>query len=196
MIRWFFSETGLSLAELILVAAISSIVGILLISIFVQNNSLFNSQQAKTTQGVSLNDAFSKINADIRSATAVVSAYPVGSPQYTTDANTLVLSLPATDANGNALTSISDYVVIAKDSQNPKILREHIFPDATSYRGSSNRILAQDLAQITFVYLDSNKNPIAPTSASIINFTINLSTTFGDKQQQSSSSGQVSLRNN
>lgn len=190
------NSRGVTLIEALIGLSISVVAGLLLISIFIQNNGVTYNQSLKTSQGLGINNAYSKISAVIRSASSIVTSYTLSNPTYTTSASVLVMKLPAINSQGSAIDSVYDYIVITPDAQNSQILRELVFPDPSSSRAQSNQILTNNLKSITFSYLDTNKNPVPPTSAVLINFVINLTGTQGLDTQQSSASGQINLRNN
>lgn len=192
----FKSQSGVTLFELVLVMVVSGVVGILLISIFVHNNSLFYNQQVKTSQNLDLNDATTKITKDVKLASAVVSSYTSGQTTFTSSSNTLILKIPSINVGGNTISNVSDYYVITLDNQNPKLLKEIVYPDVQSSRKPSVAILGKEISNLSFYYLDVNNSQVSPTSAVTVNFVINVSTFVNNSNQQSSTSGQVSLRNN
>lgn len=189
---------GLSLAEVLVVVSISAIVGVILVSFLVQNNSLFISQTAKVSQGLSANQASAQISEAIKQASAVVTAClpPSCSTEYASGLSILVLTLPAINAAGDVIENSVDYLVITADSGKPEILRKLVFPNLQSSRKSENLVLATKLEKLKFIYLDSAGNQVSPAAATRVNFTINLLEKAGFSNEQSSASGQVNLRNN
>lgn len=198
MKKWFigYKIQGFSLIELLILLTVASLAGIFLVSIFVQNNGLFIQQSIKVSNGLSANDAVSVISEDIRQASSVAAGYSLSNPVYTTSPNTLVLSFPSIDASGNTISNTFDYMVISADASTPNVLRERLFKDAQSFRKDVNRVLTNQLSLIRFYYLDSSGNIVTPSSATTVNFVINVSGSSGLKTETSSSSGQVNLRNN
>lgn len=187
---------GFSLPEVIIVSAIAGVVGILMVGFLVQNNGVYLTQSSKVTQGLSLNDASGNIDNAIKSASSVATEYPVGSPQYTSGTNTLVLELPSIDSQSSIIDNTFDYTVITRDPQKPNVLRKLTFPNASSTRKSENLVLSTTLSQISFMFYDSNGNITSPSTASRVNYTINLSQKAGYGNQTSNLSGQASLKNN
>lgn len=181
-------SAGFTLVEVLIALSVASIIGVLLVYLLINGNSVFLQQSAKVSQGLNLNDTVSTLNARIKAAAYVASEYPVVSPVYFSSANTLILALPALGLQGQLVESTYDYVVIARDNQKPEILRETVFPDAGSSRPSVGKVLTAKLSKINFTYLDQNGNPVGPAAASRINFTVQVA--------EASSSSQVSLRNN
>jgi hypothetical protein len=188
---------GLSLIELLIGIATAGLVGILLVALLTQNSRIFSAQSTKISEGLTLNNATQKIEESIKQASGIAAKYPAsGQPQFTTNQITLVMILPSIDAQGYAIKDVYDYQVIAKDPQNNKILRLQLFPDAQSKRKAQNQVLATDLSNIQFSYLDSNNQTITATQAVRIGYIINVNKVVNAQNQQASSSGQVNLRNN
>lgn len=188
---------GLSLIEIIVTTTIAALIGTALVTFLMQSNGIFFNQNSKITQGVSLNTATSQITNSIKTASSIAAAYPQSSPQYTTNSSTLILSLPAIDAQSLVIDNVYDFIVITKDPQKPYILRKLVFPSVgQSSRKSENMVLATNLSSVTFLYYDNNGNTVAPTQAAKVNFTVNLNTKSGLDSQTGSASATVNLRNN
>ena len=199
--HWIFGiprlgGAGFTLVESLIGMSLAGIIGVLLISTLAQNNSLFSNQNANINQGILLNQSSSQINDLIRSASSVALNNPFGSPQYTSSAEVLVLALPSINSTGDVIDNIYDYAVITKDIDDPKILKEIIFPNTLSSRKSKNQILSTRLSNLAFQYYDDANNSVASNLATKINFVIFQSEKAGNSDVQSNVSGQVSLRNN
>lgn len=85
-------------------------------------------------------------------ASAILAAATIDSVDYTTSATTAVLSLPGIDASGNALTGISDTLVLTKTVDNKLIMV--ISPEAGSSRNESTRTLIKKVSAAVFTYGD------------------------------------------
>ena len=188
--------SGFSLFETLLVLGLSSVVGVVLVAMFIQNNGVSNNQHLKSAQGLTVNDIYSQITHHFRNASAIINQYPTTDPQYITDADTIVIQLPSINSSGAVIPSVFDHLIITVDSQNSKILRAITIPDAQSARPSGNQVLATNLQTLLFYYLDTNNGPTSPTNASSINFVVNLTSAQGQTAVESSSSGVINLRNN
>lgn len=192
----YITSNGFSLIEILIASALAGIVGTLLISILVQNQGLFLQQDAKVSQGIGLNNAVATVNESIKMSAGVVLSNPIGSPQYTTDTDTLVLSLSSIDSNGNIIDDTFDYLIIYLDGPGNSVLKKKVIVSPTSARNGEEKVLVNQISQLTFSYLDQNGSPISPISSSKINFVINLAQKAGYKNEQSSASGEINLRNN
>lgn len=190
------NQLGFTLVESLIGITLASIVGVLLISTLTQNSNLFSNQNANINQGISLNQSSSQINDLVRSASSVATNNPIGSPLYTSGNEVLVLALPSINSSGDVIDNTYDYAVITKDTTNPKLLKEIIFPYALSTRKAKNQILSTKLSSLSFQYYNDSGATVAPNLATKINFVINQSEKAGNSDVGSSVSGQASLRNN
>lgn len=171
-------EKGFTLVEMLLALAVTIIIGVYFASILVNNSGFFYKQTAIINEGLSLNDAVSEIDKNIRQASSVAAGYPEASPTYTSGSETLVLKLPAFSDTGT-ISNTYDYVVVAKDAANPKVVRLLTFPDSQSIRPSTDLVLTTMLESITFSYLDKNNNPVTPSSAAVVSFEVKVSPKLG-----------------
>lgn len=187
---------GFSLIEVLITISIGAIIGSLLMAIFVQSNDVFFLERIKVAQGVNINDAVNFITEDIKSATAVTDGYPPPTPSIFSTSSQIVLKLPALALNGDVISDEYDYIVIGPDAASPKILKETTYLSPNSKRPSKNRILTTQLSTIQFLYADQNGNSVSPSSASKIQFIINLSENLQSESKTSSASANVNLRNN
>lgn len=187
-------KKGFTLIELLMVISIAVIIGTLLVGILINNTGVINKESAIVTQGLNINDALREIETYGRQASSITIGYPEVSPTYVTGANTLVLKIPAINSQG-IIGDVYDFVVITKDSSNPKLLKEYIFPDEMSIRENKNTILTNLLQSIEFEYLDNNDAPIAAPSAVKIKTTINVLSKTGLTDQSRSATIVISLRN-
>lgn len=188
---------GFTMVEVLIALALLAGVGVLLLSVLVQHNNIYYQQNAKVTQGLSLNDSVSELNDLIKTAHHIELQYPTsGQAIYTSNQSTIILALPGINSQGAVLEGIYDYIVITPDPLNSKYLRKIIYPTSPSVRTSGNKVLVFPLSQNMFYYLDSANAPVSPPLASKISFWISLSEKAGNQTQTSSSSSQINLRNN
>jgi hypothetical protein len=187
---------GLSLLEVLIGITVAGVAGMLLINLMVSSNNIFFNQSIQINQGLSLNQALKEIGDSVKLSAGTEAQYPPsGVAQYTTGSGQLVLKLPAIDASGQVIDSVYDYVVIAKDSSNPRILRKHIFVTSPSVRKAENKVLSTSLDSLTFQYFDASNAPVSPSQAVRLEFIINLSSQAGQSDKESSGSGVVNFKN-
>jgi prepilin-type N-terminal cleavage/methylation domain-containing protein len=189
-------QRGFTLIEVMVAMAVVTILGVVLMQLLVQNNSIFFSQSSQISQGLALNDGISIITSDIKNSASVASGYPDPSPTITSGQNSIVLAIPSLDSNNQVIDQTFDYETISADTAIPTVLREQLYPAAQSSRKAINHVLTTALSSINFNYLDLNGNPVTPTAATKVSVTVNLSTKTGSNNQQNSARATVSLRNN
>lgn len=187
---------GFTLIEVLVSVTISTVVGLLLIILLVQNNTIFRHQTANVYQGISLNHSASILIDNIKSANFVAVAYPPQSPAYTSNTSNLVLALPSIDTNGNIIAQTYDYVVFYQDPLDLKMFWKKVFPDPLlSQRKAENFLMTNNLSQIIFEYFDEAGSIVSPASAKKVKFTIaqNEKQAFG--QVETTTSSEINLRN-
>lgn len=188
---------GFTLAEILVVVVIFGLVGALLVQTLIQNNSIFYQQSARVSEGISLNNATKQLSLDIKSASSIAPGYPEAGPfQYTSTTDSLVLKIPSIDPSGNVIDSTFDYIIIYKDQTDPKKLKRQFIHTPPSTRTDSDKVLLDNLQDLTFSYFDQNDLVTTPAFASKINFNLNVFTQLGANSQTSNSSVEIILRNN
>lgn len=185
---------GFTLLEMVIVGGIALVVGTFLASILVNHSGVSYKQGSIVNSGLSLNDSMKTIDENIKQAAAVASSYPESSPIYTTSAEVLVLKLPAINSSG-IINNVYDYVVVAKDTANTKILRLYVFPDAQSSRLSANMVLTTILQSVQFQFMDKNGNAVSPNAATSVGVNLTVLSKLGSIGQNQSASSVTSLRN-
>lgn len=186
------SQKAFTLLELVIVMGITTLVGVLLVGILIQNNSLFYSQSSRVTQGVGVNDGLSSLREYIKEAKAVVSAYPeTGSPSYVSSPDLVILKLSSVDSSGNLLPFF-DYVIYYKVANKLEWL---LFPDNLSNRKTTDRILTTGVDSLLFEYFDSTGGVVTPSSAKKVRVTIKLKQKNGLKYITNVATSEAYLRN-
>lgn len=77
---------------------------------------------------------------------------------YTTDSDTLVLSTPAVNENGEQLTGISDTLIIDRDTVEPNQLTFIVYPGLNSAAVASNRSPTQRVTEFAIRYFTPDIN--------------------------------------
>lgn len=187
------AKGGFTLIELLLSLVISVVVGGLLLVILVNSSGLYYKESSKVEQGLSSNDGLASVNNAVKQASSVAPNYPTTSPfTYTSGATQLILKVPSTDNLGNIIPSTYDYFVFFQDQTK---LRFKVFPDSTSYRKSSDQILALNVNSVVFKYLDGANLEVSPSNAAKINTTLILKQKSGQNYETSSVTSETNLRN-
>lgn len=187
-------QKGFTLLETVLVMGISVIVGTLLLTILVNQSNFSSKQNSLVSEGLGLNDATRKIDEYIRQAVSIVESYPEDSPIYTTSSDTLVLKLPAIDSSG-VISSVFDYVVIARDLPDTNVLRLQVFPDPLSTRQSVDTVLTAILESIEFQFKDKNGNLVSLDLTTTVDTEVAVTSQNGSISSSRSSKISTTLRN-
>ena len=188
--RWKV-ESGFTLPEVITVTVVAVIIGGLVLGIMIQNTRVFVSESSKVSQGLNSNDALEQIKSEIKQSSAVAASYTSSGITYTSGINTLVLQIPAVDSSGNSIDSVFDYGVFTVSSGN---LLFKIFTDPLSKRVPVDQILAKNVNQISFKYLDL-AGDVIPTGAIKVKVALILQQRIGVNFQTSISTTEANLRN-
>ncbi len=162
-------NAAFTIVEIVVVIGLFALLMLFASGIFLSHNSLYYAQRAEINAVGTARSALDDITDEIREAAAVAASTDYQGATYTTDADTLVLSLPAVDAANVVLGNVYDYVVYYIDAANPKQLRKIAAPNAASFRRAEDRkLLSEHLFALSFTYNDPD-----PTNASriIINLT-------------------------
>lgn len=136
---------GMSLIEVLIVVAISALIMIALLSLYMAGQKYFFNQNSRADTIEDSRMPMAWVSRDIRDANLVhdgaVTAY--NGRTYTTGPNCLVLELPSIDAAGLIISGSSDYIIYDLDATNHRLLR--IVDPGGGVRQSSTRILADGL---------------------------------------------------
>ncbi len=190
------NNQGISLIEVLLGAAAMGIIGTIIVTIMVNGSGVLFSQNTQINQSLSLNNVNSKIHVSIKNASTITASYINGSSSFTSTSSTIIFQVPSIAANGNAIDGKFDTMVITTDPENLKLLKKYVFPDISSSRKSGSELMVNNLSKIQFVYLNSSGAVVNPTTATTIDYVINISEKSSYGVKESSSSGRVNLKNN
>ncbi len=185
-------EKGLTLVEILVTLTISAVIGGMLLVIMVNTGGLFYKESSKVSQGLSANDALSKMSSSIKQSSGVIATYTSASTTYTTSSTQLILKLASIDVNGNVLSNTFDYFVFFLDQTK---LRFKIFPDPASTRKSANQIFSTNVNNLKFEYLDINHAEVTPISAVRVKITLILKQKAGSNYETSIATSEANLRN-
>lgn len=190
--KFSHDQAGFTLIETLVTLVIGVVIGSLLLVIMVNTGGLFYRESSRVGQGLSANDALSKISETIKESSGVVATYTSGSTTYTTSSTQLILKLASIDANGNILTNTFDYFIFFSDQTK---LRFKTFPDNGSSRKPMDQIFSTSLNSLNFQYLDINKNEVTPISAVRVKFTLILKQKAGSGYEINTATAEANLRN-
>ena len=186
------SCSGLTLVETTIAVGISAVIGVLLLSLLVNNTGLFYSQTSKVQQGVGANDALNTFRSNTRSAVSVVNSYTDGSTSFVSSSNVLVIKLLSVNASGNLIANTYDYFVYHSVGG---IFYQRVFADVLSDRKSGGQVLASNVKAIFFEYFNVTDQEVIPTSAAKVRLTLTLQQKIGLDLQTNIATSEASFRN-
>jgi hypothetical protein len=179
---------GFSIAELLIIVGLFSIIIVILISVFLSQTQYFNNEQIKLLLSGYFDVAFGVMKNLIIASDSVLTSYNILGNVYTSDSQTLVLKLPSIDNDKKTIVGQYDYAAIFKSGNDLKIL---LSPSSQSSRKEENRSIAQNVASVNFDY-----QGVAPNLAKTILFSMTLSKTSQNGQTITiTRSLQATLRN-
>ncbi len=132
---------GMTLVEMLIVVAISALVMIALMSLYMAGQKYFFNQNSRADTIEESRMPMSWISRDIRDADSVAVTSADGS--YSTSANCLVLDVPSIDATGLIITGSLDNIIYAYDQTHQQLRR--IIRPGGGVRQAASRVLADNL---------------------------------------------------
>ena len=165
---------GLTLIELLIVVAISAVIRIALLSLYMEGQKYFFNENAKADTIEDSRFPMTWISRDLREALQVVA----GHGSYSTDANTVVLELPSLDPGTGALmTGSLDYIIYRRNPTYPEKLERIIDAAEGTGRQDRTRVMADAVnAFVLTYYMQDGVTPASPyTDTFIVDITISSS---------------------
>lgn len=191
---------GLTLIEILIVIAVSSILVVALLSLFISGQKYFINQDARSDAIEDSRFPVTWITRDIKEAVQVIAGpITIGSSDYSTSANCLVLQVPSIDASG-AIIDIDndfDYIVYCQDSQNTSRLERVIdAKDGVSSRIDSTRGIADSVNSFALSFYDTDGGTVANYSDTLtVDVSLSSRRTGIGRTFQEAANTQVKLRN-
>lgn len=168
--------SGMTLIEILIVVAISAIIMIALLSLYMAGQKYFYNQNSRADAIEGSRMPMTWISRDVRDANQVhdtaVTAY--NGTSYNSGANTIVLDTPSIDVSGLIITGSTDYIIYTYDATTRRLLR--IVSPTAGVRSNDTRIMADNLVGTPFAltYYDQNGNVITSTLSNAFTVEIEL----------------------
>ena len=166
---------GLTLIELLIVVAISAVIMIALLSLYMEGQKYFFNENAKADTIEDSRFPMTWISRDVREALQVVA----GHGSYSTDTNTIVLEVPPIDPiTGSLTTGSPDYIIYRRNPTYPERLERIIVAESgTGGRQNRTRVMADAVnAFVLTYYMQDGVTPASPyTDTFIVDITISSS---------------------
>ncbi|MFA6519319.1 MAG: type II secretion system protein [Candidatus Paceibacterota bacterium] len=158
-------KRGFTLIETVVVIAISVIALAALVNLFLIFNTTYGNQQAFMAAAGSAGGTMNALEAAIMPADHVLTSHNFSGTTYSSNASTLVLSLPAVNSSGNIITGTEDYIVFYASSAN---LYRLIQAGAGSSRVSGLKQLSTTLSALSFTYDDADFTKVTNVTVDIV----------------------------
>lgn len=184
---------GFTLPEVIIASLVSAVVGVLLLSILVNNTSVSYKESSKVLEGLDSNQALMSIRGGIKESQAIVASYPItGTPIYTSGPTQLILRLASIDSAGGIIDNTFDYSVFYISNEN---FHQKILPDILSQRQSADKVISKYVNDVYFQYLDSTGTTVSPPAAAKVRVTLTLQQKSGSSIVTNVATTEANIRN-
>lgn len=151
---------GFTLIEMIIVVALIAVLSVVLVSIFISQNKIYQTQTAELNVTGDARLALDDIDSYVRSAKNTAASYST----YTAGPQTLIVKIQSIDSQNSLIAGTFDYVVFYLSSS---ALYRQIFPHASSSRQASTKKLASNVAALTFTYNNANYDLVSEIASDL-----------------------------
>lgn len=154
---------GLTLIELLVTIALSSIVVAVIISVL---HGSWKAQQIQEVAQQIQNEARLTVNLvtdTARQAASVINSLSAGSQSYISGTDSVVLGLNAIDQNQNIVAG-TDYIIFRRNPSNNQLIERIVVASASSARASWPSLisLSQNADSFAVTYFNASGNEITP----------------------------------
>lgn len=155
----------MTLIELLIVVAISAIIMIALLQLYMAGQKYFFNEDAKADAIEDSRMPMTWISRDVREALQVVATH--GS--YATGANTIVLEVPSIDpGTGSLMTGSQDYIIYRRNPTYPEKLERIIDAAGGTGRQSRTRVMASAVNAFSLAYYKQDGTPVSTITDTFI----------------------------
>lgn len=182
-----FRRRGFSLVEVVIAMAITLLVTVSIFSIFITSSKMAVESFMRNKTAMDARLVIDKLTTDARMAATVENAYG----KYTADNKTLILKLPAIDADGFAIDPETkfDYVIYHQEGTSPIYFVRTVVANADSSRESTDEIIGDSASPGVYAV-----QPDALGSF-VLYYRFDSVQERGDKDVRMPSAGTIQLRN-
>lgn len=188
---------GFTIAEIVIVLGLVSILSGLLIAILVQGKRIFDQNKAQTELQLEARSATDEITRNIRLSTRALSTYNSGTDTYTASSQALILELFAIQNDGSQIPNTFDYVIYFLDSTDSTLLTEVTVANSASNRKSDTKVLARNVSNFQLSYFDQSGNPLTSSyeNSTRVKVELSVSKTVKNRGVTATFADQARLRN-
>lgn len=189
------AQRGFSLVELIIAIAVIGILTVVLSAIIVTSQRSAAVERTRADLVTENRLLIDETSRNIKSARSVLASATILASSYTTGGETLILELPAVDANQTIITSVFDTQVWRKNGSDYQFIQDggagSVRPDTAS------RNFSERLSSLTFTYYDTNGNELVTNfqNAQSVEIATTLSKTVRGQAITSTLTDTATLRN-
>lgn len=187
MSRKHVPSFGFTLLEAIVVIAISTVMLIVLVDLYRAYSRMYGYQKAAADTAGSATVIANELQEWVLQSKGILASGIFSGATYTTDSDTLVLSIPSVDSLGNTLTNTYDLVIFYTSGTN---VYRILSPNAASSRVANTKTLTTTLASLSFTY-----NNASIPLANLITTDIRMQSTEGASSAQYQLTQKLYLRN-
>lgn len=177
IIKCLHHPKGMTLIEMLVVVAISALIMIALLSLYMTGQKYFFNQNAKADAMQDSRFSMASISRDIRESTGIHTAPVVvdGTSYSTNNNDCLVLEVNPLKVDGDFNPPIvgvvpipKDYIVYSHDVNTSKLYRI-VIPDAVSSRRGGSRVVADNVSVLSLSYfIEDGSTTASPFSDAFI----------------------------
>lgn len=142
-------KKGFSLAEAIVLVAVSTVVLLALVNLFFIFNSIYGYQKAFIATAGSAGASANALQSAVLQASGVLASRSFSGVTYTSASSSLVLKLPSVDGDGDIVLGKDDYLAFYISSST---LYRLVEADGSSARISGRTILSTTISSLEFTY--------------------------------------------
>lgn len=184
------SRKGLSVPELVIGIGIFSILLLVVITAYFTYTNVFRVQTARGDLQRTALRALTRVVDTVRSSSAVVASRTIDGTAYTTDADTLVLDLPAVGADGQFIPNAYDAVAFDRHPTDSTRYIEVTGAAAGSSRVTGSTFLTDMVVRVSFEY-----NNADVTRVNEVTMVVALTTTVRSQTVTATMDAHARLRN-
>ena len=181
------SKRGFTLVEVVIVIFLFTLVMLAVVDLFISFNTSYSKQVANIGTAQSAAAFMNEVQRDVLQANSVAASHLYSGTTYTSDASTLVLTLPSVDASGNVVATMYDYAIFYLTGSTTYRIMD---VDASSARAPGSKKLSDVMSYLTFTY-----NNVTPSSATNVTVDATTSATVKTQTFQTHLTQQIYLRN-
>lgn len=190
--------SGMTLIELLIGLAVSSVVMLAFLSLFATSQKMFQNQEARATALEDSRFPIRWLTTDINSAVGVLTAYTFDSETYTSGDTCIILKVPGIDPEGIIIDIEAnfDIIIYTLDEENPRWLWRIVdAEDGVSSRVDGARVINDNIQSLMFDYRGADGMDCGPAETEIVNLAfLNVRDGVG-KSYQEHPSLRIRLRN-